>query len=148
MIKVQSFPRKHGLQFLGSGSDRRVYALSDKYVLKMAKTKRGILQNKNECRISQMPEATEFAKVVARSKGYKYIVMERAEPCLVPTVNSRNEKCEVYEFTEFVVVDTVPPYPAYRWWKVFNLYEVGLGMINGREVIIDYGMTCDTPWDP
>lgn len=131
MIEVRSLRLRPHYRRLHGGSDREVYILPGKqYVLKVAmNSERALIQNYNECIISEKDSECLVAKVVARSKGYKYIVMELANRL----------RCGTCSYGSI--------FSKYR--EKFDLYEVETGLnSNGKEVAIDYGFTTYTPWFP
>ena len=65
-------------RYIGEGSSRQVFDINNGYVVKIAKNKAGILQNKVESYISLNEEAYIFAKVKYYSIDYSYIVMPKA----------------------------------------------------------------------
>ncbi|MDD3173009.1 MAG: hypothetical protein PHF63_05025 [Herbinix sp.] len=131
---------KRNYNFIGSGSGRHVYDLGNGYVVKMAKNKRGLLQNKAEHEIASTNNSRIFARIVAVSKDYHFLIMEKAEKLRSATeillyykVDSFRELFRLNDFKDFT--------------EKYNLVLVDLrrlnswGMIKGKPVIIDYGFT-------
>ncbi|WP_252232346.1 hypothetical protein [Clostridium sp. ZBS15] len=127
-------------RYIGSGSSRDVFDLGNGYVIKVAKNRAGIAQNKSEYNISHYDNSGLFAKVVDVSNNFNLLIMEKAD--------------KIYNISDV--------------WKYFNVRgkrglfslkelnnilrhynlllndlkrESSWGMINGRFVIIDYGFT-------
>lgn len=133
-IRLRVYP------LIGSGTGRIVYDLNNGYVVKAAKNRKGIEQNKAEHQISSMDHCIIFAKVVAHSEDYTFLVMEKAQ-----RISSFDEVWKYYnvknnkqlfsseEFRNVLVKNNLLTADFYRLssW----------GIINGRPVIIDYGLT-------
>ncbi len=132
--------RKHSYRFLGSGSGRQIFDLGNGYVIKIARNRKGLAQNEAEYQIYKSGSNELFAPIVAASPSLNMIIMERA--------NRHSDNS-----------------PVWRYFGVNNNYELkqipqihsaikknGLvfsdlrrpsswGTINGKPVIIDYGLT-------
>ncbi len=65
-------------KYIGSGSGRKVFDLGNGYVLKIAKNKAGIAQNKAEYIISDNDQTKLFAKVIQVSSDFSLLIMEKA----------------------------------------------------------------------
>ena len=80
-----------GLKFIGEGSSRYVYKLSDKYVLKAAKSFTGIIQNDNEIRINQIGagDYSCFVRVMAYDPSKIFIVEDICSPLTEKTWASK-----------------------------------------------------------
>ena len=126
--------------YLGAGSGRRVFDLGNGYVVKVAKNRKGIAQNKAEHSISQRKDSPVFAKIPKVSENYDLLIMEKADSLLLFSdvlryfkVNSYRELFQLKEFRYMT--------------KELGLLEADLrrtrnwGKISGRPVIIDYGFT-------
>lgn len=126
--------------YIGSGSSREVYDLENGYVVKVAKNKAGIEQNRAEYYISNNDYSGIFAKVIGVSKDYSLLVMRKAKKIkdikfVWGYFNAKNK----HEF-----------YKSNHMQRLKNEYKLLLGdfekssswgIINGRPVIIDYGFT-------
>jgi hypothetical protein len=69
-----------GKKFIGSGGTRVVYDLGNGYVLKFAKSKKGILCNKLEVTMyksSSTPLKKYFAQIVDYDKAYLWVTMKK-----------------------------------------------------------------------
>lgn len=81
------------LHRIGSGSDRVVYDLNDSYVLKVAKTARGLEQNYHEGDLYLVDEEI-IPRVI--EKGLNYVVVEKVVPIkakdLVPIYDTEGEQ--------------------------------------------------------
>lgn len=132
--------RRGYYRYIGSGSSRDVFDLGNGYVIKVAKNRAGIAQNKAEYNISYYNYSGLFAKVVQVSKDFKFLIMEKANKIYSISevwkyFNVRDKK-ELFHLKEIQNIK-----------RNFNLLLGDLGrksswgMINGRPVIIDYGFT-------
>ena len=65
--------------YIGSGSSREVYDLENGYVVKVAKNKAGIEQNRAEYYISANDSSGIFAKVIEASNDYGLLIMRKAK---------------------------------------------------------------------
>ena len=127
-------------RYIGSGSGRQVFDMENGYVIKVAKNKAGIAQNKAEYRISFNDNSDLFAKVIEISNDYDLLVMEKADPInnilYVWKYFDVRSKRELFNSKELQNIK-----------KKYNLLlgdfarKSSWGMINGRPVIIDYGFT-------
>lgn len=119
-----------GLDCLGEGSSRVVYALNNKCVIKIATSKAGLAQNRAEAKISNHPKAkARVARVLRADPNFDWIIAERVDKCLSGHAHRTDstyttESCFNYGFG----VD-------------FNLHEIEVGILNGRKVATDYGGT-------
>lgn len=74
------------------GKTRNVYEYNDKYVLKIAKNKKGLEQNKNEVEVLNKYDSPLFPKLEKYdNKNYRYIVIEK--------VNDFKNYSSFYKFT-------------------------------------------------
>ena len=71
--------RRGYYKYIGSGSSRDVFDLENGYVIKVAKNKAGIAQNKAEYKISDNDNSDLFAKVVQVSNDFSLLIMEKAD---------------------------------------------------------------------
>lgn len=132
--------RQHSYRSLGTGSGRQIYDLGNGYVVKVARNRKGIAQNRAEFQIYKSWGNELFAPVVAASPSLNMIIMERAnrlsnlssvwryfgvrnnyELKHIPQIHSAIEK------NNLVFSDLRRP----SSW----------GTIKGRPVIIDFGLT-------
>lgn len=125
---------------IGSGSGRLVYDLENGYVVKMAKNKKGLAQNRIEKQIASIDHSSLFAKIVAVSEDFYIVIMEKADSINNMAVvwkyfrvRSNRELFQLRELdyivTEYhlLIHDLCRPY---SW-----------GLKKDRPVIIDYGFT-------
>lgn len=131
---------KRSYRLLGAGSGRNVFDLDNGYVVKVAKNRKGLVQNKAEYQIAATNHSRIFARIVAISDDSIYLIMEKAEKVYSIAevwnyyhVNSNRELFRINEFQDFT--------------KKYNLLYPDLkrasswGFIKGKPVIIDYGFT-------
>jgi hypothetical protein len=133
-IEKESYP------LIGTGSGRRVFDLGNGYVVKTAKNKKGIAQNKVEYQIASEAHTNIFAKIIDISEDFIYLIMEKAEKINYIAevwkyygVRSNRELFRLAEFSDITVKYglLLPDLcRAYSW-----------GLINGKPTIIDYGFT-------
>jgi hypothetical protein len=129
-------------RYIGSGSSRDVFDLENGYVIKVAKNRAGIAQNKSEYDISEYDDSGLFAEVVQVSNDFKLLIMEKADKIYSMSVvwkyfNVRGKNA-LFHLKEMQDIK-----------RDFNLLLDDLerksswGMINGRPVIVDYGFTSE-----
>lgn len=132
--------RRGYYKYIGSGSSRDVFDLENGYVIKVAKNRAGVAQNKSEYNISHYDNSDLFAKVVQVSNDFYFLVMEKAD--------------KIYNISEvFKYFNVSGKRGLYQLNEMQNIkinYNLVLadfnrksnwGIINGRPVIIDYGFT-------
>lgn len=131
---------KKAFKYIGSGSGRRVYDIGNNMVVKVAKNKKGIAQNKEEYNISRLTNSKLFAKVIDASEFYRYVIMENA-----PKIN---DMTVVWEY--FNVSGNKEMYELQEMKEIAEKYDLILkdlgrpqnwGRIGSRPVIVDYGFT-------
>lgn len=132
--------RRGVYKYIGDGSSRKVFDLNNGYVIKIAKNKAGIEQNKNEYKISISDNTALFAKVMYASENYEFIIMEKAKK--VSNI--------FYVWNYFGVTNVIDFLSLYKLQRIKYKYDLLLndlnrasswGWINGHMVIIDYGYT-------
>ena len=127
-------------KYIGSGSSREVFDLSNGYVIKVAKNKAGIEQNKTEFKISNNDDFDIFADIIFAMSNYKYVVMEKAEK--IKSINYVWRSLNVYSKNEFSKLSLIRNIKYKYNLLVSDLVKVtSWGIINGRLQIIDYGFT-------
>lgn len=136
--QIRSGIRSGSFQYLGRGAGRLVYDMGDGYVVKIARNRFGIRQNRNEHRLNARYEGDLLAKVMAVSDGYGMLVMQAAQPLneLQPVldhfhVKTGNGLSQVPELVNLVKKHhlVMREFVGFRNW----------GLMGGRPVIIDYG---------
>lgn len=132
--------RRGFYRYIGSGSGRLVFDLGNGYVIKVAKNKAGVAQNRAEYKISCNDYSDLFAKVVKVSRNFNLLIMEKADKInniryIYNYYNVRSKR-ELFNVNELQNIK-----------NNYNLIlgdfdrESSWGIINGRPVIIDYGFT-------
>lgn len=117
-----------------------VYDIGSGYVVKVAKNKKGIAQNRAEYAISQKGESRLFARIHKVSQNFDMLVMEKAEK-----LEQFTEVFEHYKVNSYIELFRLPEFR--KLTREYGLLEPDLrrnknwGKINGRPVIIDYGFT-------
>jgi len=75
----------HFLEVLGEGSARRAFLLSSKYVLKIARNKKGIAQNEAEVDVYTNPKSKPVvAKVYSSDPEYMWVIADVVQPLHEP----------------------------------------------------------------
>jgi ribosomal protein L21E len=82
LIKMNPYMKRkiNGKKFIGSGGTRVVYDLGDGYVLKIAKSKKGILCNKMEVNMyksSLKPIKKYLAQIIDYDRAYRWVTMKK-----------------------------------------------------------------------
>lgn len=132
--------RRGYYRYIGSGSSRKVFDLGNGYVIKVAKNRAGVAQNKSEYNISYYDNSDLFAKVVQVSSDFYFLIMEKAD--------------KIYNISEvfnyFKVIGKRGLFQLNEMQNIKIKYNLVLadfnrksnwGIINGRPVIVDYGFT-------
>lgn len=132
-------------KFIAEGAGRRVYDLGNGYVVKLARNKRGKMENFNEHYIYQ--NAPEYIKKHLNPVVYldeKYLIAPKVETLqdyIKRTDNKDNIPFDDYvsffgksEFLEFLL-------KTYQLDDFDLGYMFNWGIINGDIVLIDYGYT-------
>lgn len=126
--------------YIGSGSSRRVYDLENGCVVKIAKNKAGIEQNRAEYYIWSEDFSGIFAEVIDVSNDYRMLIMRKAKKIKDMRI--------VWNY--FNAEDKQEFYNSMHMQRLKNKYNLLLGdfektsswgIIDGRPVIIDYGFT-------
>ncbi len=125
---------------IGWGSGRTVFDLENGYVVKAAKNRKGIEQNKAEYRISNLDQNNVFAQVIALSDDDKYLIMEKAQRIKSFSViwNYYKVKNNRQLFSLEVFNKLLPMYDLLQG----DLYRLSSwGIVKEKPVIVDYGFT-------
>ena len=131
---------KNEYKFIGAGSGREVYDLGNGYVVKVARNKRGLAQNKAEYDISLTDDTNLFAKIKQISQNSILLIMERAEKI--------NHISEVWDY--FHVNSNRELFQLEKFREISEKYDLLLadlrrhnnwGKVREKLVIIDYGFT-------
>jgi len=140
MNKIYADINSGKLKYLGRGAGRRVYDMGNGYVVKLAKNNFGYRQNKFEYGLSQVYKGDLLAKVHSVSEGYRMLVMESAQ-----TINSMTPVLNYFNVRTVNELFKIPPLAALVRTHNLSLREFSRpwnwGLINGKPVIIDYGLT-------
>jgi len=133
---------KKELPVIGMGSGRIVYDLGNGYVVKMARNKKGLAQNKAEFGIAAGNNSCLIADVLSVSIDYRYLIMRKAQKIesfdpvwKYHKVNSLKELFRLDFFYDFIRNNglLLPDLCRKSSW----------GIIDGRPVLVDYGFTKD-----
>jgi hypothetical protein len=132
--------KKGNYTSLGSGSGRQVYDLDNGYVVKVARNRKGIAQNKVEQHISSSSSTLILAEVMQTSEDFSLLIMEKAEKITNISdvwdyfhVKSNRELLQKRELKELYTKHHLLPPDLCR--------ACNWGRIQNSMVIIDYGFT-------
>lgn len=132
--------RRGMYRYIGSGSSRRVFDLGNGYVVKIAKNRAGIAQNKMEYRISLKDVSGLFAKVIKVSEDFYSLIMQKAEK-----IDNFSYVCKYFKSESILEVLKLKEFQniKHRYNLLLNdlCRTSSWGIINGIPVIIDYGFT-------
>lgn len=126
--------------YLGSGSSRRVYDLGNGYVVKVAKNRAGVEQNRAEYYIWEEDSSGIFAEIFGVSSDYSMLIMRKGKK--IRSMKTIWRYFDAEDEDEFY-------YSPYMQ-RLKQKYKLLLGdfektsswgIIDGRPVIIDYGFT-------
>lgn len=127
-------------RYIGSGSGRQVYDLDNGYVVKAAKNRKGIAQNKVEYEIASIDQSNLFAKVPYASDDYSLLIMEKADK--IQSFSDIFRYYNVRNYRELFQLEQIKGNLSRH-----NLISKDLtrssnwGIVNNRPVIVDYGFT-------
>lgn len=137
---IQNNINNNKYQLLGAGSGRYVYDLNNGYVVKAAKNRKGIVQNKAESEIASSDRSHIFAKVLDVSQDFHFLIMEKAdritsfaEVWRYYNVRNNRELFRLEEFRATLKKHNLLPADLHR--------QTSWGLIKGKPVIIDFGFT-------
>ena len=137
------FNLRNGIyKYIGEGSSREVYDLNNEYVLKVAKNKAGLAQNRSEYKIYKKDNSKLFANILYASDDYNFIIMRKAKK--VHDISDVWNYFNVSSKFEFYNLSFIR-----RLRNKYNLILADLnrpsswGIIDKKYVIIDYGFTID-----
>ncbi len=131
---------KNKYKLIGYGSGRHVFDLDNGYVVKVARNKRGLVQNKAEYQIASSNHSPVFAKIVAVSDDFECLIMEKAEK-----IKSFSFIFQYYHVRNYRELFRLEDFRDFT--KKYNLLFGDLrrvsswGMVKGKPVIIDFGFT-------
>lgn len=128
---------------IGVGSARTVYDAQNGYVVKAARNNRGIAQNKAEKQIEAQDHNHIFAKILAVSDDFIYLIMEKAEKInslmeIWKYYHVRNSR-ELFRLEEFRNLTA-----KYDLLYVDLFRKNSWGWVKQKPVIIDFGFTRET----
>ena len=127
---------------IGSGSGRNVFDLENGYAVKMAKNKKGYSQNIIEYFISMKIESELFAKIIAVSDDFSFVIMLKAEK--VTGMRQVREYFNAKNNRQLVRTEEIRTI-CLENEIFFNdiVRAANWGIINDKPTIIDYGFTKD-----
>ena len=134
-IELSALEKMFIINLIDEGTGRSVFNIPEGFVLKIARNKKGLIENENENYIFHTipPEYKDSLCPVIRYET-KYLIMPKAQPLLKTTVN----------FNKVIMSNT----PVLNYLqKKYDLNELDLvypnnwGIYMGRFVLFDYGST-------
>lgn len=132
--------RKGLYRYIGSGSGRRVFDLGNGYVVKVARNRRGIAQNRVEYDISISDDSNLFAKVPSVSNDYRLLIMEKA--IRIRRFSDIFKYYNVRNFRQLFQLEQIKVILAKHNLVPADLVRASnWGIVDNRPVIIDYGFT-------
>lgn len=138
MSKILSDIADRKLIYLGSGAGRIVYNMGNGSVVKHAKNRFGIYQNRNEYQLNQMYKGDLLAKVLSVSDDYTILVMQAAKTVIdmKPVLDYFHVKTRKGLFYVPELIDLARNHHLVA--REF-LVSRNWGLISDKPVIIDYG---------
>lgn len=154
--KIKEFASER-YNLLGKGSARLVYEISEDYVLKIAKNKKGIAQNLTEIEISKDKEFTDvLASVIMYNENGLYIIQEKANKITDFEFNNITG-LQLSGFLYYLRHDKEWDGDNINFYNkinsLINKYELdrfdianenSWGLVNKKVVIVDYGLNKKT----
>ena len=128
------------LIYIGSGSGRAVYDMGNGYVIKAARNKKGLAQNRVEHTIYMEEQSPLLAQIIDAAENYDYVIMRKAEH-----IYSRSY---IQGYLRNVMIGEYPA--GYELQRIMDKYGLILadirrssswGLIDDKLVLIDYGFT-------
>ena len=140
LLDIREKLSKGQYRLLGCGSGRRVFDLNNGYVVKVARNRKGIAQNRVEYQILTESEIPIIARTISISEDDRYLIMEKVERLRnfsyvlrYYNVHSLNELLTRDDIIELI--------ERYHIVKADLRRISNWGITDGRPVIIDYGFT-------
>ncbi|MFD0696196.1 hypothetical protein ACFQZT_19155 [Paenibacillus sp. GCM10027628] len=130
---------KREAKIIGYGSKRIVYDLRNGYVLKVAKSKYGIISNKREVfAFTTAPPKIKnhLANILDYGNGYSWIIMKKYPSNLDKSKDYYKRK--LFELTAKFRGNGIIPYEVVNSHEQPNYQNLRLNA-NGEIVVIDYG---------
>lgn len=140
-------------KLLDKGSARIVYLIGDKYVLKLAKNKKGIYQNKKEIEIQESKKYNDIiANIVEYDENNYYIITEKADKITEELFEDKT-KLRADDFFYYLRFDKKQDGKNKKFFdrvnsliKEFKLDRFDIsdissqGLLDEKPIIIDYGL--------
>lgn len=138
--KLYSDLKRGAYRSIGAGSGRKVFDLENGYVAKVARNSRGIAQNEAEYNISLTDDSGLFAKIKAVSKGFRLLIMEKADR--IRDITFVWKYFEVRSNQQLYHLKVIKDATSKHSLLIGDLgRSVNWGQINGKPIVIDYGFT-------
>ncbi len=130
------------LPVVGIGTGRVVYDLGNGYVVKKARNRKGLAQNRAEYQIATRSRSDLLADVISVSDDYIYLIMKKADK--VTSFDLVRSYYKVKNLRELFGLDKFYQLIKNNGLLLPDLYQkTSWGIINGKPVLIDFGFTKD-----
>ena len=130
------------LPVVGIGTGRVVYDLGNGYVVKKARNRKGLAQNRAEYQIATRSRSDLLADVISVSDDYIYLIMKKADK--VTSFDLVRSYYKVKNLRELFGLDKFYQLIKNNGLLLPDLYQkTSWGIINGKPVPIDFGFTKD-----
>jgi hypothetical protein len=124
------------------GSGRKVFDLGNGYVVKAARSQRGIGQNEAEYKIALTDKSGLFANIPRVSERFTFLIMDKADR--IKDINYVWNYFNVKNNQELYQIQKIQDISSKYGLLLWDLGRaVNWGQINGKPIIIDYGYTQD-----
>lgn len=125
---------------IGSGSGRWVFKINNEYVVKLARNRKGVAQNRTENEIWTDSKSDLLAEIINVSDDFEMLYMVKAEKVdnmkdvrKYFLVQSNRELLQLRELQDIMTKYQLLPADLIR--------STNWGFVNNKPVIIDYGFT-------
>ncbi len=132
--------RKGTYKCIGAGSGRTVFDLENGFVIKVARNRRGIAQNKAEYHISTTADSCLLAKIKHVSEDFRFLIMVKAEK--IKNISYVWNYFNVKNNRQLFQLEELKDIAAKHHLSLGDFgRSINWGKINEKPVIIDYGFT-------
>lgn len=140
LLDIRKKLSKGQFRLLGYGSGRRVFDLNNGYVVKVARNRKGIAQNRVEYQISTESEITIITRTISISEDGRYLIMEKADR--LRNFSYVLQYYNAHSLNELLTRDDIIELIEHYHMVKADLRRISnWGITNGRPVVIDYGFT-------
>lgn len=125
---------------IGSGSGRWVFKINNEYVVKLAKNKKGVAQNRTENDIWTDSKSELLAEIIKVSDDFEMLYMVKAEK--IKNMKDVREYFLVHSNRELLQLQELRDIMSkYQLLPADLIRPTNWGFINNKPVIVDYGFT-------